>query len=378
LTPDSRHLVPDTRWFPQRNTATYAVQALLAGPSTWLQDSVVSGVPVGTDLEVDAVSVDSSGVARVDLSSAVLQSSETQRGQLKAQLETTLLRIAGIRAVDLLAAGVPLSVTEPITPERDPMPAVAPIALVEGEVVELVGQQPQPISGLASVADADVTALARGDADGVVYLRLGTDRIATLAPGQNSPATLFTGTDLVAPSVDRYGWVWTGERTGTLHTVRGSEEVTVAADWLEGQEIVALRVSRDGTRLAVVSRAAGAVQIDVVGVVRDDRGAPQRVSEQTSVGASLLEATQVVWVDEATLAVLGRSTGSGPTTVHTVPLGGRTEALSPIEGAVSIASGRGLRSIYVETDTGQLFTRGSTGIGWVPAAENVADFTYSG
>lgn len=379
LTPDGNYLVPDVRWFPQRNTATYAVQALLAGPPDWLRDSLVTGMPVGTNLEVGAVSVDSRGMARVDLTSAVLGASEVQRAMLTAQLETTLLRIAGIRSVEILAVGNPLSVTEQSAPERDPAPAGSPIALREGEVVALTGRTLEAVPGLPSIEDQTVTALARGDDDGSVVLRSGDSAILELTG--TGVVELMTGTDMLAPSVDRFGWVWSASSDvdGALRAVGpNGVEVEVVADWLAGQELVSLRVSRDGTRVVVISRNDDVVQIDLTGIIRDDQGAPQRLSGQVPVGASLVDARDAVWVDESTLAVLGRTAGSSADTVHVVPVGGRSEALSMIEDTTALAAGRGQRSIYVETSDGDLFTRTSTGTNWSLVAEDVFFFTYPG
>ena len=71
LTPDRGSLVPEVRWFPARNTATYAVRELLEGPSPWLRDAVRTGFPEGTRLAVESVPVDSDGTADVDLTTAV-------------------------------------------------------------------------------------------------------------------------------------------------------------------------------------------------------------------------------------------------------------------------------------------------------------------
>ena len=58
LSPDQRFLVPEERWYPTKNLSTSIVLGLLAGPSAWLQDAVVTAVPDGVELSPEAVPVD--------------------------------------------------------------------------------------------------------------------------------------------------------------------------------------------------------------------------------------------------------------------------------------------------------------------------------
>ena len=56
---------PRERWFPKKNLSTSVVSELLAGPSAWLQDAVITAVPDGVELSPEAVLVDDDGVASV-------------------------------------------------------------------------------------------------------------------------------------------------------------------------------------------------------------------------------------------------------------------------------------------------------------------------
>lgn len=106
LSADATYLVPETRWFPVRNLATSVVQALLAGPSEWLRDAVVTAVPSGVHLTPDAVRVLADGTAEVGLSGAALADTAS-RLLLLAQLEATL-HVPGVSTVEATAGGVPL------------------------------------------------------------------------------------------------------------------------------------------------------------------------------------------------------------------------------------------------------------------------------
>ena len=378
LTPARDLLVPEVRWFPQRNGATYAVRALLAGPSPWLRDAVATAFPVGTRLAVESVPVDSDGVATVDLNAAVAAADPGGRALLKAQL-ARVLQPTLARSVNVTIAGLPMAEPPAANVASDPAATLGLEALSGGQIQRLTGATLKPVPGVGSLAGLDPRSPASGPDGSPQVLLSGPDRLV-LAPTPTAPArTLLAGTALLAPSVDRKGWVWTGPTagTGTLAVARADgATVAVGAGWLEGRTVRSIRVSRDGTRIAVVSTGSDGPTIDVAGVVRDDSGTPQRLGEQVRVGARLTSATQVTWVDEATLAVLGTSgTMTGPT-MHLVPVTGRTRALPALEGAISIAAGKGERALYIGSADGNLHTL--QGTSWVGLVGNVQDPAYPG
>lgn len=379
-TPDRGYLVPDLRWFPRRNTATYAAQALLAGPSPWLRDAVVTGVPVGTTLTVGAVSVDTSGTAVVDLTAGALSASDQQRALLEAQVEATLLRVPGVSAVEVRVADSPLSVTTPVNPVRDPGPVGLPRAVQDGVVVSVDGRDLTPVAGIAPLAQTP-TALAVSPVDASVVVRLGRQTLSVLPTDGSAPVPFLQGRDVLAPSIDGDGWVWSGsgDVDDALRLARyDGTEIALEVDWLAGQDVRALQVSRDGARVALISQNAEGLQIDVAGVVRDEAGTPRQLTEPVAVGARMVTASDVVWVDETTLAVVGSASEGGAVAVHTVTVGGQSEGVVAVEGVASIAAGRGTRSIYVVTASRELFTRSATGTNWSLIATGVDLFTFPG
>ncbi|PFG37631.1 sporulation and spore germination protein [Flavimobilis soli] len=383
LSPDLTTLVPELRWFPQRNIATNAVRALLAGPSEWMRDAVVSGAPAGTALSVEAVAIDAAGTASVDLTGPVLAADEDQRALLSAQLEATLQRISGVSDVALTVGGAALTVKPHSDLERDPAPDGPALGVQAGTLVSLDGRQLSPVVGMPSLAALDPTALAvRGD---VVVARLGEERLVRLSTAGEA-TDLLAEPGLVAPSVDRFGWVWTGseDRDGTLTAVRASDgtRMDLVVDWLAGQEVRRVKVSRDGARVAVLSAGPEGTQVEVAGIVRDASGSPQRLNAPVPVGGSLASASDAAWVDEVTVAILGdRADGEAPgaaTTVALAPVGGQTETLQPVEAAAGVAAGRGKRAVYVRTEGGDLFTRSTTGTNWSLVTTGVDLFTFPG
>ncbi|PFG32567.1 LpqB family beta-propeller domain-containing protein [Sanguibacter antarcticus] len=378
---DGEYLVPEVRWYSKSNTATYAVNGLLAGPSEWLRDAVRTVAPDGTSLVLDAVTVDESGVARVDLTRDLLSTDAGDRAMLQAQFEAVLLRVPQVRSVNILVNSVPLTVDETAEPVRDPIPAASPWVLAGDVLSRVQGRAVEPVAGIAPLTDLDPTALALDVSGESGVLRSGQTSIRTLPTTADSSVTLLTGTDLLAPSIDRFGWVWTGERetgAGLQAVSRGGTSVPVMVDWLAGRAIESVRVSHEGARVVVVSSTDGATYIDVAAVIRDESGVPQRLSDSVTIGAGVQGASQAVWIDESTVGVLAEGASAGVSTVNVVPISGRTETLSGGDAAATIAAGRGLRSIYVATAAGDLLSRASTGATWSTIASDVQLPTFPG
>lgn len=377
LSQDSTFLVPETRWFPVRNLATSIVRSLIAGPSSWLRDAVRTAVPDGAVLQPDAVSVDEEGTAAVSLSSGGLPTEPEDRALLQAQLEASL-RIARVRTVDVTAGGVPMDV-EAAELERGQDWGGPVEAIQDGTLVQMSQGSLVPVSEVSPLTGLDARDPARDGSGDVRVLLSGPDRLVTVPRAGQPSRLLLQEAALAAPSVDRLGWTWTasGESPGGLLAVDPSgTTVPVEAEWLQGRTVRSLRVARDGSRVAVVSVAPDGVRVDVTSVVRDGSGTPQMLSDAWRTGATLVDATRVVWVDESTLGVLGRS-GSATTAVyHLVPVSGQVQALPPLADSVDIAGGRGSTALYLTSTDGELFAR--EGASWKSVGTGLRDPSFAG
>ena len=347
LSPDQEFLVPEERWFPEKNLSTSIVSELLAGPSEWLQDAVLTAVPDGVELNPVAVPVDDEGVAQVRLEPA-LAVTRAERDLLLAQIDASLRPVRGIGAVQVYAGDVPLEGAAALQSGSGPQSNVE--FLQDDRIVALVDGDPVPLEGLADLDGLDPRSPASNQ-DGSVRVMLSGPSTLSTVPTTDAPAQdLLTGTGLAAPSVDRFGWAWTAQpSTGLVAVQAGSAPVQVDADWLEGRAVRAVRVARDGVRVAVVSAGADGIQVDVAAVTRDESDAPQQLGAPVRAGAALVDATSVVWSEESTLAVTGRSVGNA--SVHLVPVAGPTRALPEVANLADLAGGT---VIYVTTTDGGL------------------------
>lgn len=371
LSPDNHYLVPDIRWFPVRNLATSVTQALLAGPSAWLRDGVRTAVPDGVQLTPDAVPIAADGTAEVGLSGAALADT-SERALLLAQIEATL-RIPRVSGVQVTAGSVPLTTTPTVLARG--VDSEAALEVLQGDALMTMSKGTLvPVTGVGSLAGLAAHAPARDEAGTLRVLLSGPDSLV-LAPTADAPAkVLLEAPGLVQPSVDRLGWVWTAHRgaDGTLDAVSADgQSVAVGAEWLAGRTVLSLRVARDGARIAVLSTGPDGLTLDVAAVIRDDKDRPQQLGDALGVGATLVDATRVVWVDDSTLGVLGRSGAATAAAYHLVPLAGQTRALPTLDDAVTIAGGKGERALYAAASDGRLFWR--SGQSWVVAATGVRD-----
>lgn len=372
LTPDRTMFVPEVRWFRNRSVPTAVVRALLAGPSPWLRDAVTTAVPTGAELKPEAVPVEQ-GVAEITLEPAQAVQ-DADRGLLVAQLEESL-RPLGVTSVRVRAGAGGAVLEGPATPLRVPDPGSLEI-LVDGETLAAGTDGAAAVEGLRPVAGSSPQAPARS-ADGLVRVALADPSTLVSVPtAASDQRTLLTGSSLAPPSVDRFGWVWTARAgaTGRLDAVRvDGTDAEVTGEWLPGRSVRAVRVSRDGTRVAIVSQGQDGVTLDVAGVLRDEAGVPVGVGPAQRVGAPLTPAASVVWVDDVTLGVL--ADGDAGPTPWTVPIAGRSTPLPAAADAVALAADRGERTLYVVTDDGELLRhQGGTWVA-VPGVTGELDVT---
>lgn len=406
---DSMTLVPDLRWFagPRQGLATALVRQLLSGPPAYLGSAVRTGFPRGTALAVDAVPT-TDGVAQVDLSAQALAATPEMRSMMWAQLVSTLGRLQSVTDVQLTVGGAPFQVPGVTSTSvygdtrfQDDVPVRADPLVLTGDRLDRVDPVGGGLSpGAARLANGtQLQAVSVGPGGSPVVgvgaptggHGSGRTQLLRLRAG-SPPAVLLDGTSLVDPVVDMTGALWSADLalpgqlqvvpaaavraappaapTATTRTATPAPaSATVAAAtqlrpaWLAGRTIRSFDVSRDGTRLAVVSSGPGGVRrVDVAGVVRGVAGRPLALAPRLQVGLALTDVIDVAWVDRSTLAVLGRS-GRTPTRPFEVVIGGPATPLPRVAGAVSLAAGDGPRAIYVVTAAGRVVAR--SGAGWV-------------
>ena len=393
---DETTQVPDERWFPTNKAPTLAAKELVEGPSPLLSGAVHTGFPATSALEVESVQV-TDGVAAVQLT-AESAGNAAERSLAQQQMELTLRSISGVKAVNVTVGGVPLGGDGSAALGPAPLPGVEAFAFVNDRLGMWDGSDVWQVRASVGGLPADSSGIAQTFNDGLAVWLAGRSRLVTsgaLAEGTSvlNPApeddeapgevmktrTLLEGTSLIAPSADRHGWVWTAERAGESGLIAvdvNGDSSQLAADWLRGTTIQAVSVSRDGARIAVLSRAGGRQVLELAAIVRGDDGAPLSIGEPQAFGIDLGPSVDLAWVDDLTVAVLGEAGGDVQNDLWLVDVGGFTTAMKAVTNAVDITARQGERTLVVVDQSGGVYTR--SGTVWSKVTSGPMELAYAG
>jgi hypothetical protein len=348
-----RILVPELRWFPSNPaTGTKLVNALLAGPSDWLAESVVSAIPSGTVLSIDAVTVQRE-VALVDLSARALVAGLSDRSLIKAQLFATLTQLPTITQVS-----VSIERSAQDIPDSQVVVASSQTATLLGVGEEglkaLTGaNQDATNAGLSFFGNREVSNLAVSKSAGKLAAE-SQDGISIT--GLSNPGGTIDQVDsrsnLIAMDYDPLQNLW---------LVSGSQvsvnSLPIQASWLAGEQILDFALSPEGSRVAVLV-GDRSNQVLVAGVVRDDSGTPIRLSAPISIGADIENPTKLAWFDSVTVAVLNSEPESA--NISIVSISGTTRVIQAVNDVKSLVALGDGSSIYALKDSGELVVfRGS-------------------
>ncbi|ROP64360.1 GerMN domain-containing protein [Curtobacterium sp. PhB115] len=363
--PTYRFLVPDERWFLARSsTSTRIASALLAGPADWLKGAVVSSFPEGTQLSLNAVTIDS-GTALVDLSSGALRASTVDKVRMREQLSKSLASVATVSSVSMTIEGASLSVPDSsganaqVDPDIDPRPLVEEDGVV-GYATAGTGKVAKLGSGVGdTVADLDPTSIALsasgstaavGNRDGAIVVR-GEDHLRVDARE-----------DLVAPSIDDLGFVWVGQSSDTRKITAyglGGDPHQVDTSLPRG-ELVSFQVSRDSTRALALIDTADGPGLYVMAIIRGSDRSPTSFGAAVRVQAATGTAVGATWVNDTDVASVGQTT-NGPNIVRTT-IGGQSTTLPKPDGRATAISGGSGGAMLLRMSDGQVLQ--STGGGW--------------
>ena len=363
--PTYRFLVPDERWFLARSsTSTRIASALLAGPSTWLKGAVVSSFPEGTQLSLNAVTVDN-GTALVDLSSDALRASSQDKVRMREQLSKSLASVATVSSVAITVEGATFSVPDTGGADAQQNPDVDSRPLVErdgsvgyaasstGKIAELGNGMGDEIAGLdpsAFALSASGTAAVVGNDDGVSVVR-----------GRNHLRVDATE-DLVAPSIDDLGFVWVASSRDTRKVTAyglGGDPHAVSTTLPTG-ELVSFQVSRDSTRALALIQTNDGPSLYVMAIIRGSDRTPTALGPPVRVQAATGDAVGAAWISDSDIASLGQ-TPSGPDVVRST-VGGQSSTLPKPDGRATTIAGGSAGSMLLRMSDGSVLQ--STGGGW--------------
>ncbi|MCK6066813.1 MULTISPECIES: LpqB family beta-propeller domain-containing protein [Microbacterium] len=352
--PTWQYLVPDVRWFPRTNSATYIARALVDGaPSAWLAGSVATAFPDDVGAATRAVTV-SDGVAQVDLDASALSLGQTTLDRMQAQLESSL-RSPDITAVQMTANGSPLQ-ARPAATVSTRVDAQSLVELADGRFGFLDGDSVEAVAGLSPAVESVDAVSVQTTAD----LELAAIRTASgavvRAAADGTTALLDQRPGLLSPTIDPFGLVWAvpaADPAAVRAYAPAGGTVEVADAWPGATAISAMQVSRDGARIAAAVTVRGRTELWVAGIRRTSDGAEIALGEPNPVAVLSADGAGLAWLDDVTLGVLVRA--GGDVSLREQPVGGPGTDLTIPAGVSAVAGGNS--SARLLTGGGILYVR---------------------
>jgi hypothetical protein len=366
------HLVPDLRWFPSRaSTATRMVNALLKGPSPWLEKSVTSSFPAGTALSLNSVTV-ADGVASVDLNAKALTAKTATKRLMKAQIKATLTQLPNVYSVAISIERGPQEIAD--VPSLVPTVASNQAVILQGGELKFFDNgASNPIGGTADLisrtgaTDFAITAsqdwVAVKGPSGIYRSHIGIFGV--------SPSLIDSRPAQLAPMFDAQANLWTMTKTaGEAVQVTSPDGMRrdLKLGWLDSFPRAQFSISAEGSRIAVLAGSGTTRQVYVAGINRDSSGLPISIGVPIEVVKAADSPRSISWSDENTIASLHMfSDGTMGATFYTI--GGSTRDIGSIRGVRTLEARISDSSIYSLGPDGNLFSYKN--ISWSRIASNV-------
>ncbi len=388
-------LVPEPVYVPRGAQApTQLVSGLLRGPDQDLLGVERTYLPTGTRLDDLSVPIDRDGTADVPLSDQVLNLDHSALAMAFAQLAWTLRQVPGVERMRVTVDGTPLDlpgeapqVRVDAWSEYDPAVAWASSSLFGlrgGRVVSWDGKKEHRVAGPFGARSLGLRTLAVDlPAEHVAGVSDDGHRVLVAPTGGTSAAagavtTVYQGYDVLRPSYDLDGRLWIADRTpsGARLTVvhKGDTEV-LDAPGISGQDVRAILLSRDGTRLVAVLHTHAGDQLWMCRVRRTAQGTVRGLAaaRQVGLGPTAVRVQGLGWRTPGTIALL---TPSAPGTWQVVVVrmdGSSADGATTTEPGLFRGRALGLATaplagapLYVAAGGDRLFTLAPTGR-WIPS-----------
>ena len=366
-----RFLVPELRWFPTTPaTGTRLANALLGGPSSWLKPAVVSAIPTGTRLSIDAVTVEN-GVALVDLTARALVASRADRSLMKSQLEATLSQLTNVSQV---AISIERAMQEIVDSDNETGElGVRSLAVVGEEGLELLASSQESIfeAGKNFFGQSELSEIALSGQSG--WIAILTDSGVLRTKGDRPGADveqIDTRAAIAGIEFDSQEYLWSMSRvidSEIIATAPNLEQSIVSATWLNGQSVRAFAIAPGGSKIAMLVQGPSRTRVLVSAVVRNLTGTPIELAEPIEVAAELADPSSISWIDQITVATV--NTASGSTSALLSTIGGTSRQIPALPGTRKIVAAGTSSQLYLLTETGEFFSyRGSA---WTPLRQSV-------
>jgi hypothetical protein len=338
--PDRTVLVPNPIFLPlvnRRDLPSQLVRAELAGPTNWLGEAVRSEFPRGTRLLGDEIDV-TEGIATVNLSK------EAAKGSLSgmsAQLMWALRQlpeVAGMRlqidgnTVSPPGKGATQTAQDWRNNDADLRPAqsqqLAYLRAGNGRFQQLRGDIVTNVEATTGVPLLHQPAISL-DGGSVAGLNASRDAVLAGQIGGAAPQTVLRATPgghFTKPTWDRTGTFWVVENNGRGNSRLwlkefGKEPVQASLWGLNGHTVTALRIARDGVRVAAIADMDRRRQIQIGRIIRIP-GGTRSASSFLPISSEIVDAKDLAWRNANELAVLGATQREAQVAPYLIPVSG--------------------------------------------------------
>jgi hypothetical protein len=352
-----RSLVPELRWFPATAaTGTKLVNALLRGPSSWLRPAVISAIPSGTRLSIDAVTVEN-GVALVDLTARALVASLADRSLLKAQLDATLSQLQNVQSV---AISIERSRQE-ITDSTAALRAEGSRALVvlgDQGLEAIVSAETDFLNSGAGFFELNPTsdiAISKKSSWLAAVTPAGVIRTSSIDPGV-AALLVDPRAGIVGIEFDRQDYLWSLARargSDVFATFTNGDRTRVQAPWLASEAVRGFSISPEGSRIAILVAGAQRNQVLVSAIVRDSSGAPIELAPPIEIGSEIGAPSHLSWVGPTTVAVVNSTPDF--TNAVLVSIGGTSRPIAALPNAKAIVAAGPSSQLFLLSTAGELY-----------------------
>lgn len=359
-----RYLVPDVRWFADNATApNRIVQAVLAGPSPWLaQGGITTAFPSGTVLQ----SIHNEGGRAVaDFSRSISTALPDQFSRMLLQLQRSLSDVESIQEVSMTVNHALIDVEPP--PEGSVLAELlvssTPLVYQDGQIGYITGNALSPPEGIEELNDM-IAGIEPTRGTLSVEQRMSAfltpEGVVAVPFDRPESKRIDRREGLVAPALDPYGYVWTASSADHELRVTGTDKSgdreELSASGLGSEGILAIQLSREGSRAAMLVRDQGVTRLAVMSVVRDVSGKPTGFGTPIVSSLGPGQPIDLTWVDEAQthVAVLVDD-GAGSSSVRVQHIGGNLAENGPVPGGTQITGSNSTPGLRVVDGSGALF-----------------------
>ena len=360
-----RYLVPELRWFPSTAaTGTKLANALLRGPSSWLRPAVISAIPSGTRLSIDAVTVED-GVALVDLTARALVASRADRLVFKAQLDATLSQLANVERVAISIERSNQEITETAGQLRT---AGANTLVVVGDLgLETVGISETDFFGdgaeFFDLNPATDIAISKQSSSLAVLTAAGVIRTSLVNPGVDAEL-VDSRSGIISIEYDRQDYLWTVTRargSNIIATSSMGEQFRVSAPWLANEAVRGFSISPEGSRIAFLLASASRNRVLVSAIVRNSSGVPIELATPIEIASEVAGPSQLSWVSLMSIAIVNSTDDF--TNAVLVSVGGTSRVIRALPNTNQIVASGPNSELFLLTNSAELHR--FTGSTWV-------------